>query len=280
MAESAEELYRKRFGLAPEGGSFESPDLPDAVSGILSRASVRRFTDEAVPEGLVTMLLACAQSAPSKSNLQQYSILRLSDPGKREKLRALLGRTGWALDAPLFLLFLGDTGRNRKIAALRGYPYANNNADSFMNAAVDAALALQAFITVAEASGLGCCPISAVRELLAELRELLGLPEGVFPICGLSVGWPAEKPKVSYRLPPSLVLHEDRYDDAKLEAEVAAYDERVFEVAPIPVEKQRHVDRYGPAERGLWSENVARQLSLPERADFREWLAGQGIALD
>lgn len=280
MAESAEELYHRRYGLAPRESLEGLDPLPERLSGVLSHASVRRFKPDAVPEALVTLLLACAQSAPSKSNLQQYSILRLKDPAKRARLAALLDGDAWAVEAPLFFVFLGDLRRNRRITALRGYGYANNNADSFMNAAVDAAVAMQSFISAAEGAGLGCCPISAIRFHLKALGELLGLPDGVFPICGLSVGWPESSAPTSLRLPPQLVLHEDSYDDSGLEEEVAAYDERFFERKPIPVEKQRHVDRYGPAERGLWSENVARQLSLPERADFREWLAGQGIALD
>lgn len=79
------------------------------------------------------------------------------------------------------------------------------------------------------------------------------------------------------RLPPSVVVHRNHYDDGNLDAEIAAYDDRIFAVKPFPPEKQRHVDRYGVAERGTWSENFARQLSVPERDSFRKWLASRGI---
>ena len=278
--EPADDLYSQRYGLSASGSLGVLDPLPEAVRTILSHCSLRKFSSEPVPAPLVELLMACAQSAPTKSNLQQYSVLQLNDAHKRERLAEMLGRTAWAMEAPLFLFFLGDLRRNRRISALRGYDYSNNNADSFMNAAVDAALAMQNFITAAEAMGLGCCPISAIRERLDEVAALLELPEGVFPISGLAAGYPASETKTALRLPQSLVVHQDRYDDSSFEQDLAAYDDRVFEVAPIPVEKQRHVDRYGPVARGVWSENVARQLSLPERAGFKAWLAGHAIKLD
>jgi nitroreductase/FMN reductase [NAD(P)H] len=273
------EIYGRRFGLeAP--GDLAKAELPDAALGILARRSIRRYRAEAVPNGLLDVLLACAQSAPTKSNLQQYSILVLRDDAKRERLAKLLPGMPWAAGAPVFLFFLGDVRRGRRVARMRGYEHRNDNVDTFMNAAVDAALAMQCFIDAAEAAGLGCCPISMVRNELDAMTDLLQLPAGVFPVAGLAAGWPDEEGRVSMRLPPSVVVHRDRYDDSELEAEIAAYDDRAFAVAPIPPEKQRHVDRYGIAERGIWSENVARQLSLPERAAFRDWLRQQKLSLD
>ena len=272
-------LYRMRFGLEAPRLDATPADL-SAIEPILSRRSVRRFRPQPVSDGLLAALLACAQSAPTKSNLQQYSIVVLKDSGRRSQMLELIPQAGWAAAAPLLLVFLGDVRRGRRIAAQRGYEHRNDNVDTFMNAAVDAALAMQCFISAAEASGLGCCPLSVVRNRLDELKDLLELPAGVFPIAGLAAGWPDADPDISMRLPPDVVVHEDRYDDAGLEAAVDAYDDRVFASKPIPPERQRHVDRYGIAPRGTWSENVARQLSVPERAEFREWLRRQGLNLD
>jgi len=81
------------------------------------------------------------------------------------------------------------------------------------------------------------------------------------------------------RLPPALVVHRERYDDSRLADELAAYDERRHARRPIPPHKQRHVAKYGEAARCTWSENVARQLSLAERPEFRAFLEGHGFAL-
>ena len=102
---------------------------------------------------------------------------------------------------------------------------------------------------------------------------------GSFPIAGLSVGWPAEKKRVSPRLSKNLIFHKNKYSDEKIIEELKNYDELFFKKNPIPVSKQRHVDKYGPAEKGTWSENISRQLSIPERINFSNWLKNNGFDL-
>ena len=109
---------------------------------------------------------------------------------------------------------------------MRGRPFINDTLDMFMNAAVDTALVLQGFITAAEALGLGCCPISVVRDHVEKLSAMLELPAGVFPVCGLCVGYPSTPGWISMRLPPAITVHTDRYDDSDLPAALADYDRR------------------------------------------------------
>ena len=126
--------------------------------------------------------------------------------------------------APLFMVFCGDHRRIRRVAELRDRPFPNDTLDMFMNAAVDAGLVLQSFITAAEALGLGCCPISVVRNHVEKLGGLLELPPGVFPVAGLCVGYPRQPGWISMRLPPAVTVHTDRYDDRDLPAQLEAYD--------------------------------------------------------
>jgi FMN reductase [NAD(P)H] len=272
-------LWRGRYGL--DAPAADAPaELSPAMELILRHRSIRRFRDAPVAEPLLQALLACAQSAPTKSNLQQYSIVDIRDPELRRRLAELFADMEWAISAPVLLVFLGDMRRGRRIAEMRGYPHRNDNADCFMNAAVDAAVAMQSFIIAAEAAGLGCCPLSELRNRLDDLAGLIGLPAGVFPVAGLAAGWPAEEGHLSVRLPQPVVVHRDRYDDTGLEAEISAYDARAHARRPIPPHKQRHPDRYGVIDECTWSENVARQLSLPERDDFRGFLQRQEIGLN
>jgi nitroreductase/FMN reductase [NAD(P)H] len=170
--------------------------------------------------------------------------------------------------------------RNRELCALHERPHANDNVDTFFNATVDAALALGTFITAAEAAGLGCCPISYVRNHLPKIVPLLNLPPGVVPVAGLCVGIPEQPKPRSMRLPPAVVVHRGRYDASRLREHVAAYDARRHAQAPIAPENQRNAHIYGTSEVCTWSEQVSRQLSQPERADFRAFLHGHGLALD
>jgi nitroreductase/FMN reductase [NAD(P)H] len=275
----ASKLYEDRYGKNSIL-DFSNINIPDLLKTIISRSSVRKFSDKPIPKELLTILLTAAQSAPSKSNLQQYSILIMQDEAIKMKVADLIGNTKWALSAPVFLLFLADIRRNINITNNKGYDHKNNNVDTFMNSVIDSALSMQSFICAAEASGLGVCPISMIRNIIDEIKNICQLPKGVFPIAGLALGWPDEKAPISIRMPQDIIIHNDYYNEDNLSKKINDYDERFFKVAPILKKKQRHVDIYGVAKKGTWSENIARQLSLPERNNFKAWLKDNGINLE
>jgi nitroreductase/FMN reductase [NAD(P)H] len=273
--------WRARFGIDPPGGAL-AVDLPAAAGAalarILSRRSYRKFADRPVDDALRAALLACAQSASAKSDLQQYSILDLHDPARKAALAGLCD-TAWMAEAPVLLVFCGDLDRARKMCEMRGHPHTQDTLDSFFNAAVDAALALQGYVLAAEAAGLGCCCVSQVRKRLPETAELLGLPPGVFPVAGLAAGWPGEAREVVLRLPPDAVVHRDAYDDSGLAAALDGYDRRRHAARPIPA--QYRPEKFGEAAFYGWSENQARRLA--ERSDLaglRAFLETHGFGLE
>ena len=259
---------------------FSKIQETETLKSILSRRSIRKFLNKPISKELLTLLLAAAQSAPSKSNLQQYSILVIQDQNIKNEISNLIGNTKWALTAPIFFLYLADIRRNIKITNNRGYEYKNNNVDTFMNGVIDAALSMQSTICASESLGLGVCPISMIRNIIEEVKVICKLPKGVFPIAGLAVGWPDQKSKVSIRLSQDIVIHFDKYDEKDLIQKINKYDETVFKKDPIPENKQRHVDLYGVAKKGTWSENISRQLSVPERSNFKKWLNENGFNLE
>jgi nitroreductase/FMN reductase [NAD(P)H] len=101
----------------------------------------------------------------------------------------------------------------------------------------------------------------------------------VYPVAGLSIGWPVFRRPVAMRLPPSVVVHRERYDDTKQEAEIRAYDERRRAREPVAPGSLKNNDVYAPREGVGWSENVARQLSVPERFGFAAYLRTRGFDL-
>ena len=267
----AEALIRARYGALP----FAPAEIPPALALLLDRRVTRRYRPEEVPDALLDTVLAGAQSAPAKSDLQQYSIIVTRDAAKIVAVADAIGTMPWIKDAPVLLLFCGDIRRGRQLCAIQGRRHANDSVDTFLNASVDAALAMAFCIMAAEAAGLGTCPISYVRNHLDMIGSLFGLPDGVFPVAGLTLGVPAARNEVSPRLPPSVVVHRERYDDSGFTAALPAYD------ALRPPGKPRYPEVHGPKPEGCrWSENAARQLSVPERANFRAWLATKGIHLD
>ena len=272
-------LYQNRYGKKTDQ-NFSKIDITPLINSIISRASVRKFSKKNISKELLTLLLTAAQSAPSKSNLQQYSIMVIQNQSLKNEISKLIGDTKWALTAPVFLLFLADIRRNIKITNHKGYNHKNNNVDTFMNGVIDSALSMQSMISASESIGLGICPISMIRNIIEEVKNLCKLPKGVFPIAGLALGWPDEKSPVSIRLPQDIVTHYNTYNEKNLMDKINQYDERVFKVAPIERNKQRHVDIYGVAKRGTWSENISRQMSIAERKDFKKWLKNHGFNLE
>jgi nitroreductase/FMN reductase [NAD(P)H] len=251
-----------------------APQAAAALAGIAGRGSVRHFTSHAVAPELLRLLSAVALSAPTKSDLQQRDIVIVTDAGLRAALNDLIAEQPWTTAAPALLVFCGNNRRQRLVHGWRGHPFANDHLDAFFNAAVDAGIALAAFVLAAENLGLGCCPVSALRNDAEAVSHLLGLPDHVFPVAGLAVGWPAQPADISPRLPLAVTLHENRYGEADIEGAVSRYD-RLRSYA-----KQRDVARFGAAPAYGWSEDKARQYARPERAGFGAFVRAKGFKLD
>jgi FMN reductase [NAD(P)H] len=266
------DLIRARYGALP----FDPPEeVPPALAALLDRRVTRRYRKDGIPDPLLHTVLAAAQSAPSKSDLQQYSIVVTRDAAKIARVADWIGTMPWIKDAPVLLLFCGDMRRGQRACERHGRAHANNTMDTFLNTAVDAALAMGMAIAAADAAGLGTCPISYVRSHIEKVGPLFRLPEGVYPVAGLTLGWPEARNETTPRLPPAVVVHREAYDDAGLPEALTAYD------ALRPKQKPRYPEVHGPAPEGCtWSENAARQLSVPERFGFRTWLRMRGFALD
>ena len=161
---------------------------------------------------------------------------------------------------------------------MRGKPFPNDHLDLFFNATVDAAIVLSSFVQAAEAVGLGCCPISMIRDHAQTIADMVALPEKVVPVAALTLGWPAEEGAISPRLPLSVTVHEERYAETDLAAKIDAYDRR--RAALRPYRKQRDPERFGVAEFYGWSEDKARQYATPQRADFGAFVRRQGFRLE
>jgi FMN reductase [NAD(P)H] len=278
VSASYEDEWRARFGdevVVPRG----PPEIP-WLRQVLLRRTHLRYADRPVSESLLQLLLGAAFSASSKSDFQQATVIRVVDRARRDRLAALVPDMPWIGNAPVFLVFCGDARRLERLGELRGREVGNGKLEGFFNATVDATLVLQTFILAAEAVGLGCCPISVIRNHPEAVAETLGLPNKVFPVAGLCVGYPAAAGHISMRLPPEVSLHIDRYDDSHLGDAIAAYDVRRDARYSIPREQQRRPEIFGYASLYGWSEDKVRQATQPEGEDFPAYLRAHGFRLD
>jgi nitroreductase len=295
-AKLIETALAERFGeVCPVDPNLQGLDELARIAG---HRVHRRFLPRPIEPNLLRLICACALSAPSKSDLQQADILVVRDKTKQRAITALIPDMPWIADAPVFLVFLADASRLPQIARLRNKPFPNDHLDLLFNAVADSAIVLTTFMRAAAAVGLGCCPISAVRDRPDAVSELLELPQRVIPLAGLCLGWPAEEGAITPRLDLSITLHEDRYRTGDiagqdlaaqdlaapdlaaqdLAARIEAYDRRREQRRPY--RRQRDPERWGKAEVYGWSEDKARQYAEPLRADFGTFVRAKGFRLE
>lgn len=265
MAGTLMENLEWRFG---ETGALALPETVPTVWELLAgHTSIRKFTGKKVPFETLRTLSAIALATPSKSDLQQRDIIIVQNEETHRKLIDILASgelaQPWIKDVPSLLVICGNNRRQRQVHALRDTPFVNDHLDAFYNPVMDAGIALAGFLTAAEAIGLGCCPISAVRNRPEEVSELLSLPDHVFPAVGIAVGYPAEAPAPRARLPLDAVIHTDRYDDDRTAKHVETYDERRNRLEGV-----------------VWSEQKTDQYSKPERQNFGAFIKARGFRLD
>ena len=154
-------------------------------------------------------------------------------------------------------------------------------------AVVDAALVAQNILVASESAGLGVCMIGGIRNNPDQVCELLKLPDKVFPLMGICLGWPDYEPMIKPRLPRRLVVHGEECDDRHLEALLAEYDREIKAIGlydgarrKVPSPDGREVSD----EEYSWTEHTARRLASTDpgvlRLHMKSFLQGKKIGLD
>ena len=213
-----------RYGpdAAPATGPWN-----EHLSLLLSHRSVRGYRPDALPVGTLETLIAAAQSAATSSNLQTWSVIAVTDPDKKAALAVVAANQKHIEQCPLFLVWVADISRNQRLGAQEGVtletmPYQ----ETFLVAAIDAALAAQNATVAAESLGLSCVYIGALRNNPREVAKIVGLPSGAFGVFGMCVGYAsaAGATEVKPRLPQDVIVHHNVYDTTGEQAHRAAYD--------------------------------------------------------
>lgn len=237
----------------------------ETLDTLLAHRSVRAYRPDPLPEGTLELLVAAAQSAPSSSNLQPWSVVVVEDPERKARLAALAGHQKHVVQAPVFLLWLVDLHRLETLGRARSVPSgALDYLELFLLGAIDTALAAQNAVVALESLGLGAVYTGGIRNKPAEVAAELGLPPNVFALFGLAIGHPdpAAPASVKPRLPQEAVLFREQYGapDATAAA-LAAYDLRLRDF-------QRE---QGLPERD-WTEQATQRVRGPEALAGRDVL--------
>jgi nitroreductase len=225
LAHSAADSLALRYGeaAAPAAGPWN-----DHLALLLSHRSIRGYRSDALPQGTLEVLVAAAQSASTSSNLQTWSVVAITGAEAKAQLAKIANNQKHIEQCPLFLLWVADISRNERLAAEEGttlqtLPYQ----ESFLVAAIDAALAAQNATVAAESLGLSMVYIGALRNNPEEVARIAGLPKGAMCVFGMCVGYPAPgvANEVKPRLPQAVVLHHEKYDTTGEKEQRLAYDD-------------------------------------------------------
>ena len=242
-------------------------------------ASVRNYKPDPIPVALVNKIVAAAQHASTSSALQAYSIIAVTEAARREKLAELCGNQDHVRQAPLFLTWCADLSRLERICTIRGYAQITEYTENFLVAAFDAILASQNAALAAESLGLGICYIGSIRRNPQEVIDLLGLPQLVFPVVGMTVGWSSQEDHPRPRLPLEVVLHWEQYDMTPRDDILRVYDQvmigtGIYKGRKVPVPGQDNENEFVG-----WLEQSAHRVSMADRSGLRNTIEMQGFAL-
>jgi FMN reductase (NADPH) len=243
----------------------------DTLDTLNDRVSVRQYTDEPVDDETVLALMRAARRAPTSSNLQTYSLIAVRDLETRKKLNAqVIGHQEHVVTCQVFFAICADISRVIRACELHGGTLART-LETSMVATVDAALVGMALATAAESLGLGTVMIGSMRNDPEEAARILGLPDGVFVVFGLCVGWPADPPPQKPRMPEELIFHFERYHPGDVDAHLHAYDRQLAAY-------RRSIGQDTPDT--AWTSKVADRLQKPARPGMRAALENLGFRFE
>jgi nitroreductase len=245
----------------------------EAIGLMLDHRSVRGFKPDPLPAGTLETMMAAAQSAATSSNLQTWSVVAVSNPATRAEFAKIANNQKHIEQCPLFLTFLADLSRLERLGQqekvdLETLPYL----ETFLVAAIDAALAAQNAVLAAESLGLSTVYIGAMRNNPVRVAELLKLPKQVMCVFGLCVGYAADgvTNAVKPRLPQSAIVHQEHYSGANDREIRKDYDDVLGRYS-----REQEMNQYSWTERVLSRTQPLKAMS--GRHALREALAALGI---
>lgn len=195
-------------------------------NNFMSHKSIRKYKSDPVSDLLLNEILECGSRASTTGNMQVYSLIVSRDPLIREKLWEIHFKQNMVLEAPVHITFCADFNRFNIWCRIRQAIPGYDNFLSFFTAAIDALLVSQNVCLAAEERGLGICYLGTAIYNADKIVEILDLPKGVVPVAAIVMGYPAENPVITPRLPLEAFVHYEKYKEFTPELIDNIYRER------------------------------------------------------
>ena len=169
--------------------------MNDMIQQLIDRKSVRMFEDREISEEIVEEILTAAVNAPTAGNQQLYTIIRITDPEIKKRLSESCDHQPFIAEGKLVLVFCADCLKWYDAFRISGCDPREPGVGDLLLAVDDTLIAAQNAVTAAESYGIGSCYIGDILENIETQREILHLPEYVFPAAMLVFGYPTEQQK-------------------------------------------------------------------------------------
>jgi nitroreductase/FMN reductase (NADPH) len=241
--------------------------MNNTIEILLEHKSIRKYTEKHITQDVIDTIVSCAQMAPTSSHFQAYTIIEVKNKDKRKLLSEWAGGQKWVENAPLVLMFCGDLHR--------AYKYYENidreiltNTEQYTVATVDAALAAQKALIAAQGLGLGGVFVGGIRNEVENISNEFNLPELVFPLFLVCMGYPADDPGIKPRLPQGAVHKIDFYDESQDDSLIEEYNNIV---------SKYYEERTKGKENDRWTERCGKYLTAKPRYNVGDFFRKIGL---
>lgn len=235
--------------------------------------SVRQFLDKDISPELINRIFEVSQWASTSNHLQAYSVIAVRGAEKKQSLSGLCGNQEHIIECPVFLVFCADLNRIKISHEIENKPSHLHTVEPLLVATVDAALFGQNVLLASESLGLGGVFIGGIRNNPDEVCHLLNIPDHVYPVFGMCLGYP-DKEKMNEqkpRLPVTAIFHEEEYGHEKLRGLIHEYND----------EMKRYYETRATGKRSqTWTDYVSDLYMQPRRQHMSKFLEGKKFGFE
>lgn len=239
------------------------------IDVLLNHRTIREFKSSPMPLQQLSILLDIAKRTATSMGLQSFSIIRIVNPELKAAIAEVCNQE-YVARVPELFIFIVDAYRNSRIAREQGITSdIERDSDRFFQGWTDAAIAAQNMVAAAELGGFGTVFFGSILNNVPKMIELLKLPELTFPVVGVGIGVPNQKPQLKPRMPREANVFDDSYTvfDSYLEL-LEDYDEEMEQYYDMR-DTNRRVDSF--------TKQVAGKKAVPLRQKLIQQAEAQGF---
>lgn len=247
--------------------------MNEFIKKVNEHRTIREFTDEKVSEEILHTLFESLMRTATSNGLQQATIIRVTDPVKKEQI-SKVSNQDYVARATELLIFIADSFRNDRLVKDNGENIEKeSDVDMFFQGYTDAALLAQNATNIIESLGMGAVYLGSILNDAEEIIKILELPELTFPVVGIGFGYPNQEPQLKPRMDKAFRVFENKYEVFdNYKDKLKSYDEEMTSYYDLR-ESNRRVETF--------SNQVIKKLKnpIPKRSKLIEIAIKNGFKL-